>query len=60
VIDVGLAADAKLAVVRLGPEQVGAIDLSDLLVRQIAVEQSAKVADQEGLPINDLRICGRR
>jgi hypothetical protein len=55
VIDVGLAAEAVLAFVGLGPEQVGPVDLGDLLVFQIALKQGAQVADQEGLPVGDLR-----
>ena len=44
-VDVGLAADALLPVVGLGAEQVGAINVSDVLGFQVGFEDRAQVAD---------------
>jgi len=45
--NVGLTAAPVLAFVRLGAEQVGAIDLGNLRRAQVRLEQRAQVADVE-------------
>jgi len=43
--DVGLTGEALLAVVRLGAEQIGLIDLADLVRLEIGFQNLAQVAD---------------
>ena len=48
-IDIGLAREALLPFVRLGAEQVGAIDLAHLLRAQVILQLSAKITDEKTL-----------
>ncbi|GAB4347577.1 MAG: hypothetical protein Kow006_07460 [Gammaproteobacteria bacterium] len=43
--DVGLAAGAELAVVRFGAEEVGAVDLGDLIAVEIILQHGAQIGN---------------
>ena len=45
VVDVGFAGEAVLALMGLGAEEIGPVDLADLVVGQITLEITAQIAD---------------
>ena len=47
VIDIGLAGQAVLTLVRLGTEQVGAVDFLYLVRLQVLLEHTTQITDQE-------------
>ena len=47
VVNIGFAGGSVLTVVGLRPEQIGPIDLLDLVGLQVALSEAAEIADEE-------------